>query len=64
MDSLQEVWVNCPVCWESVCVEVDVSAGASQAYTEDCPVCCNPMRIAVYLDGEGMPVVTAEPGNG
>lgn len=40
--------VQCPHCWELVELEVDPSAGA-QVYTEDCPVCCHPMRVAVEV---------------
>jgi hypothetical protein len=50
MNDSQEV--QCPYCWELVELEVDSSAG-SQVYTEDCAVCCHPMRVAVEVDGEG-----------
>lgn len=50
----------CPACGEEIVVPVDVSAGAGQTYTEDCPVCCRPVVLHVHLDGEGLPQVSAE----
>ena len=50
MNDPQEV--QCPYCWERVELEVDSSAG-SQVYTEDCAVCCHPMRVTVDVDGDG-----------
>ena len=58
---LEDAEVTCPCCWETIVLELDLSAG-SQTYTEDCPVCCRPMtvRLRVELgdvddeaDGEG-----------
>ncbi|HUQ71631.1 MAG TPA: CPXCG motif-containing cysteine-rich protein, partial [Planctomycetaceae bacterium] len=37
----------CPECGEEVVVPLDVSAGESQEYVEDCPVCCHPNVIHV-----------------
>ena len=53
--------VQCPYCWELIELEVDSSAG-SQVYTEDCAVCCHPMRVAVSesQDGEFQVEVTRE----
>ena len=48
---LEEAEVQCPVCWEMILLEVDISAG-SASYTEDCSVCCHPMRIDLRV-GEG-----------
>ena len=54
---LEEAEVTCPCCWETIALELDLSAG-SQVYTEDCPVCCRPMtvRLRVNEDGEGFEV--------
>jgi hypothetical protein len=30
----------CDSCGEEIVVPIDLSAGASQEYVEDCPVCC------------------------
>jgi hypothetical protein len=43
----------CPECGEEIVVPIDVSAGASQEYVEDCPVCCHPNVIRVELDEDG-----------
>lgn len=43
----------CDSCGEEIVVPVDVSAGAHQDYVEDCPVCCNPMRLHVEIEPDG-----------
>lgn len=43
----------CDSCGEEIVVPVDISAGASQDYVEDCPVCCHPMRLRVDIDPDG-----------
>ncbi len=43
----------CGACGEEIVVPIDVSAGASQQYTEDCPVCCRANVIHVELDDDG-----------
>lgn len=57
----EEGEVTCPYCWETVPLELDLSAG-DQAYTEDCPVCCQPMRVRLRV-AEGEYVVEAEREN-
>lgn len=44
----------CDACGEEIVVPIDLSAGTSQEYVEDCPVCCRPnvIRIEVEEDGE------------
>jgi hypothetical protein len=44
--------IDCPYCGEGINIDVDCSAG-SQQYVEDCPVCCQPMEITTYVDGDG-----------
>lgn len=51
----EEVEVTCPYCWETVALMLDLSAG-DQAYTEDCPVCCQPMLVRVRLGDGGYAV--------
>ena len=48
----EETEVTCPYCWETIALQLDLSAG-SQTYTEDCPVCCQPLlvRLGVAADG-------------
>ncbi len=50
----------CPHCGEEVVVTLDPSAGRSQRYTEDCPVCCNPVSIGVSFDEDGEANVNAD----
>jgi hypothetical protein len=52
--------VACPYCGEVINTRLDLSAG-SQSYVEDCQVCCQPMQMAVSVDGDGqLAHVTAE----
>ena len=46
---LEETEVTCPYCWETIVLEVDLSAG-SQTYTEDCSVCCQPILVHLRMD--------------
>lgn len=48
-DWLQNRDITCPWCWETISVEIDLSAGA-QGYVEDCQVCCQPIDIAFEVD--------------
>ena len=43
----------CDSCGEEIVVPIDLSAGAHQAYVEDCPVCCHPMTLHVEIDPDG-----------
>ena len=46
------VTVTCPHCWESIVIQVDLSAG-DQSYVEDCAVCCAPILVNCRIeDGE------------
>ena len=42
-----ETTQSCPYCGEEVSLWIDVHAGASQRYVEDCPVCCRPWEVVV-----------------
>lgn len=48
---LEEVRLHCPCCGEPITVLVDTSA-PSQEYVEDCEVCCRPMVLTTFLDGD------------
>lgn len=37
----------CPYCSEPIELAVDVSGG-NQHYTEDCQVCCQPIRVRIH----------------
>lgn len=43
----------CDSCGEEIVIPIDFSAGESQQYVEDCPVCCHPNVVHVELDEEG-----------
>ena len=49
---ISEVRCHCPFCAEPITLVVDYSAG-SQAYIEDCQVCCQPMEVNVAADPDG-----------
>jgi hypothetical protein len=44
---------TCQSCGEAIVVPVDISAGGSQSYVEDCPVCCRANVIKIEIDPEG-----------
>ncbi len=48
-----EVSYVCDACGEEIVIPVDPSAGRTQQYTEDCPVCCRPNVIHVEIDDDG-----------
>ena len=43
----------CDACGEEIVIPLDLSAGESQEYVEDCPVCCHPNVIHVEIDEQG-----------
>jgi uncharacterized OB-fold protein len=43
----------CDSCGEEIVIPIDLSAGESQQYVEDCPVCCHPNVVHVEVDEEG-----------
>ena len=48
-----EASYQCDSCGEEVVVPIDLSAGSSQQYVEDCPVCCRPNIIHLEIDEDG-----------
>lgn len=50
----------CDACGEEIVVPIDMSAGSSQEYVEDCPVCCRPNVIRIEVDEDGEVRVWAE----
>ncbi len=40
----------CDGCGEEVVIPIDPSAGATQQFVEDCPVCCQPNVVHVSID--------------
>jgi hypothetical protein len=55
MPMLEEAEVTCPSCWETILLEIDLSGG-SAIYTEDCSVCCRPMRVELTVTDLGFEV--------
>lgn len=49
---LETTTVQCPYCWESIEIVVDLSLG-EQEYIEDCSVCCHPITFRIQPDGSG-----------
>jgi hypothetical protein len=56
----EEASYICDACGEEIVVPIDVSAGESQEYVEDCPVCCRPNVVHVEIDEQGDVRVWAE----
>ena len=52
--------VMCPYCGESVTIALDPGSGRSQAYVEDCQVCCQPWQVHVSYDDRGVAQVWVE----
>jgi len=48
-----EASYTCDSCGEEIVVPIDLSAGTSQEYVEDCPVCCRPNVIHVEVEEDG-----------
>lgn len=45
-----EASYTCDSCGEEIVIPIDPSAGTSQEYVEDCPVCCRANVIQVTID--------------
>ncbi len=50
----------CDACGEEIVIPIDPSAGASQEYVEDCPVCCRANVIHVEIEDDSEDRVWAE----
>ena len=55
-----EASYQCESCGEEIVIPIDLSAGVTQEYVEDCPVYCSPNVIHVEIDGDGAVRVWAE----
>lgn len=58
MNTVEEYWLDCPYCGESMSVLVDCSC-ADQTYTEDCQICCRPMVLSATVNDDEI-VVSAQ----
>ena len=56
-----EASYTCDACGEEIVITLDPTAGTSQTYVEDCPVCCHPNVIHVQFDDDGSAGIWAEP---
>ena len=54
---LTELRADCPYCWEPLTLLVDENDFGVD-YVEDCQVCCRPMVVTAFLDGDGDATVT------
>jgi Cysteine-rich CPXCG len=52
----------CDACGEEIVIPIDLSAGTTQKYVEDCPVCCraNVIHVMIGEDEEIRAWATAE----
>ncbi|MGA9025612.1 MAG: CPXCG motif-containing cysteine-rich protein [Steroidobacteraceae bacterium] len=52
MNLLQGCDAQCPHCWQTINLSLDLSV-PEQSYVEDCPVCCKSMLVTyTAADGE------------
>lgn len=49
---LQEQRIDCPYCGEPLTLLID-DGDLGVDYIEDCQVCCRPMLVSAFLDGDG-----------
>ena len=50
---MEEYYFQCPHCWESISMLIDLSQ-RDQHYVEDCEVCCNPLQISVQIEEQSI----------
>lgn len=46
---MEELFVDCPHCWERISILVDLSLNGRQTFVEDCEVCCNPLSFRLNI---------------
>jgi transcription elongation factor Elf1 len=54
-----EHFFQCPYCWESISMLIDVSQ-SQQQYIEDCEVCCNPIQLRITTENQEIMSFDAE----
>jgi len=52
---------TCGSCGEEIVIPIDCSAGTSQEFVEDCPVCCRANVIHIEIEEDGRCRAWAEP---
>jgi len=55
---------QCAFCGEYNTTFIDISAGFTQSYVEDCQVCCRPNRLFVQIDRHSLDIDIATEYNG
>ncbi|MCD2260217.1 CPXCG motif-containing cysteine-rich protein [Psychroserpens luteolus] len=48
---MQEHFFQCPYCWETISMLIDISQ-SRQKYIEDCEVCCNPIQLQITTENQ------------
>ena len=56
---MEEVFYQCPYCWEQVSVLVDLSQ-YNQKYIEDCEVCCNPLEFNLRVENNVIEIFSVD----
>lgn len=59
---IEETAVQCPYCWETIALDLDLSEGDS-TFVLDCTVCCHPILVHVRIANDGSHVVDVEKEN-
>ena len=52
MSALESVLIQCPYCWETLDISVDLTV-PEQEYVEDCQVCCRPIEFHLREESGG-----------
>jgi hypothetical protein len=60
MDHSTIIEYLCAYCGEPNEVEIDLTAGTKQSFTEDCAVCCRPNSIVCVIDTDGNVTLSVE----
>ena len=59
---MDEAAVQCPYCWETIPLQLDLSEGDS-TYVQDCSVCCQPILVRVRIANDSSHAVDVEREN-
>lgn len=62
MQGENEIFFQCPYCFESISMLVELYYG-TQEYIEDCQVCCSPIKIIYKVKNEEVELISVERGN-
>ncbi len=59
MQGEEEVFFQCPFCFEQISFVLETYYGA-QKYIEDCEVCCSPILISYEIENEQVKILSVE----